>query len=225
MSTDLNEQEISELFVLFCMLRALKESAKQASFKEEIKTIHKQYHKIRRELIDIDESFKSAIPAIMSEAEEVYLLRQVLVGLDQAITVVGILIIPKIAESEKYAKILQDLGLIQTGQPFGKLSAFLAVLGLTNNWAIAASALCLLEILVNRKLKAMGLDNSGDFEKRVKRLDSEAKKKGATIPNLLAPAFYNVRNKVVHGGEEPMPKELEIILEFLGNFFKETARI
>jgi hypothetical protein len=76
---------------------ALKESAKQASCKEEIKTNHKQYHDIRRELIDIDESFKSAIPAIMSKAEEAYLLRQVLVGLDQAITVVGILIIPKIS--------------------------------------------------------------------------------------------------------------------------------
>jgi hypothetical protein len=221
---DMDEETLEAYFVYYSMLRTLKENATHASCKEEIRTICNQFRKLRKDLISRDSDFE-LIPYVSMKADEAYLLRQVLVALDQAITLLGILVIPEITKSERYIRISEDLGMIQSGQPFGRLSAFLTVLGLTNNWAIAASALCLLEVLVNHRLEALRSTTKGNFEERVKRLNSAAKRKGMTIPNLLAPAFYDVRHKVIHGGKEPTSKEVDIILDFLSNLFKETAKI
>ena len=224
MSIEDLDEEISGRFAVFSMMRALKRNAEQASCKEEIRTIHNQFRKLRKVLINMDSDFQ-IIPDITSKTEEVYLLRQVLVALDQAITLLGIELIPKMTDSMKYSRILEALGMIQSGEPFGRLSIFLTFLGLTNKWAISSSALCLLEVLVNRKLEALGSTTEGKFERRMKRLTSEARKKGIAISNLLAPAFYDVRHKVVHGGKEPTEKEVDIILDFLSNFFNETSKI
>ncbi|MEM3712339.1 MAG: hypothetical protein QXR97_02195 [Thermoproteota archaeon] len=70
----------------------------------------------------------------------------------------------------------------------------------------------MIEVMVNKKLEELGLSREGSFEKRVRRLSENAKRKKAQLPDLLATSFYEVRDKVIHGGKEPSPEELKIIL-------------
>lgn len=120
---------------------------------------------------------------------------------------------------------LSDLGMIRFDEPITKLSPILRTLGLSSNWAVSASALCLLEVLVNRTLEKLNMSTDGKFEERFNRLSSKAKEKGLELPNLLAPAFWRVRHKVIHGGKEPTPDELNTILGFLNTFFQKSVKL
>mgnify|MGYP000471631562 CR=1 FL=1 len=104
--------------------------------------------------------------------------------------------------------------------PLMPILPILAEVGLTENWAVAACALTLMEVLLNRKLEEMGLSTNGNFNKRLRRLSSRTKE--VNLPELLTSAFYDVRSKVIHGGKEPTPEELELIIHHLANF---TAKL
>ncbi len=55
---------------------------------------------------------------------------------------------------------------------------------LSVNWAVGASALALIEVMVNKKLEGLRLSREGNFEKGVKRLSENAKQKGVQLPDL-----------------------------------------
>ncbi|MHA1665122.1 MAG: hypothetical protein ACTSVW_04755 [Candidatus Njordarchaeales archaeon] len=105
-----------------------------------------------------------------------------------------------------------------------ELTPILLKLKLTFNWVVSAIALCLLEILVNKKLKELGAETKGSFEDRTKRLYNIMKRKGTEIPQLMTSALYNVRNKVVHVGIEPTAEEIKMIMNHLTTLFKKLYR-
>lgn len=214
-------------FVLFSMVQALKKSAEVASSRfapsyEEAKAVYTQYHALRNSLISIDAKAGSFIPKIEFRASADVLLEKTKIAIDQMLGYLYPRIFPELINLAEWAK---EFGILRIEEPMSKLSPILVALGLSNNWAVAASALCLIEVLVNRKLMELGLSSKGKFEDRVKRLSSKAKEKSVDLPDLLAPAFYNVRSKVIHGGKEPTPDELNTILQFLNSFLQKTTKL
>lgn len=66
--------------------------------------------------------------------------------------------------------------------------------------------------MINKKLEELGLNTSGSFNDKVRRLEAEAKKRGIKkFPNLLTGLFYNARNKVIYAEKEPTADELKLI--------------
>jgi len=113
----------------------------------------------------------------------------------------------------KFMTLFRNLGTIE--DPLMPLMPILSEWNLSVNWAVGASALALIEVMVNKKLEELGLDRGGSFEDRFGRLSTKAKEKGIQLPDLLAGPFYKARSKVVHEGKEPTPEELEIIFKYL----------
>jgi hypothetical protein len=106
-----------------------------------------------------------------------------------------------------------------------QLHSILDEWGLSTNWAIGASALALIEVMVNKKLEELKLRKDGDFRTRYNRLLSKAKEKGIQLPDLLADPFYQARNKLLHGGKEPTAEELKLILEYLNTLSASLKKI
>lgn len=223
---DISKKELNEektrLFVLVSMVQALKKSAEGASSYEEAKTVYNQYHVLRKSLISIDAEAISFIPKLAFRASAEALLERTKIAIDQMLSYIYPRVFPVFIDLAEWAK---KFGILGIGEPMSKLSPILIALGLSPNWAVAASALCSIEVLVNRKLNELGMTSKGKFQDRVKRLSSKAKKKGVDLPNLLAPAFYDVRSKVIHGGREPTPDELNTILQFLNLFLQKTTKL
>jgi len=95
--------------------------------------------------------------------------------------------------------------------------------GVNINWIVAITYLSKMEVVVNDTLKRLGVNVKGVFKERVNALLKELEKRGVQfgeLEKLLTSTFWDLRNKVVHGGYTPSEKELQIIVlavnEFLG---------
>lgn len=121
--------------------------------------------------------------------------------------------------------LMKDLIVLGAGNPLTPLMPILNEWKMSVNWAVGASALTLIEVMVNKKLEELRLSREGSFEKRVRRLSENAKQKGVQLPDLLASPFYEARNKVVHEGKEPSPEELKIILNYLAIYSSSLKNI
>jgi len=95
--------------------------------------------------------------------------------------------------------------------------------GVNINWIVAITYLSKMEVVVNNALKRLGVSVEGGFKERVNALLKELEKRGVQfgeLEKLLTSTFWDLRNKVVHGGYTPSEKELQIIVlavnEFLG---------
>lgn len=110
-------------------------------------------------------------------------------------------------------------------QPSIPLFPILSEWGLSMNWAIAASALTLMEVIVNRKYDELEISKEGSFRDRYERLNSEAGKKNVELPNLLTDAFWRIRNKVIHAGEEPSYEEVKLIIDYLNVLSRSLKRL
>lgn len=97
--------------------------------------------------------------------------------------------------------------------------------GISINWAVGAAALALIEVIVNKKLEELKMSTSGDFRARYNSLVSVARTKGIQLPDLLTDVFYQARNKVLHGGKEPTPEELNLILKYLSTLSESLKKI
>jgi len=94
--------------------------------------------------------------------------------------------------------------------------------GLTIRWGVAAAMLSSLEVITNKKLAKLNLDNSGEFDKRLNRLNTALKERGIEIPVLLLSGLYKVRSKVVHEGKEPTSEEMATIFDILTSLHEKT---
>ena len=222
------EKEKMELFTLFSMTQALKRVADNASFSQ-AEGLCRQYQALRNRLISIDSDADDLLPEFevrtgVVDMEE--LLGDAKVMIDQMMTYLNAKALPIYLElMGQITSWMKKQGIVPFTEPLTKLTPILGALGLSSRWAVAASALCLLEVIVNRKLVELGMSAQGSFEDRVKRLNSKAKTKGVELPDLLAPAFYTVRNKVAHGGKEPTGEELATIIRFVEMLFQKTAQL
>ena len=216
------DEEKVEFLALLNTAQALKKVADNAN-PSQAKLIHRQYQTLRDRLISVDSNARNFLPRIKSSSLSTdELLTDTKVAIDQMVTYYTSMAIPIYLE---LVEGLKESGMIRFEEPFSKLSPILGRLGLSSKWAIAASTLCLLEVLVNRILENQKMSTDGRFEDRVSRLSSKARERGIEIPDLLAPAFYRVRHKIIHGGKEPTSEELNTIFQFLNMFFQKASAL
>jgi len=96
--------------------------------------------------------------------------------------------------------------------------------GLNERWAVANCYLSAMEIVVNRKLKKEGIKtNEKDFASKFKALLKVLESKGVKVSELereLPPAFWKLRNQVVHVGYSPTQEELDLITTWVKKIIK-----
>jgi len=132
---------------------------------------------------------------------------------------VGSIIIPKL--SSLLASI--EAGFKEPLHEVVKISKLLGIAnrwGMSERWAVATCYLTALEIIVNKKLKELGVQHEqlgSTFKDRFRQLVQALSNKGISIGELekrLPEAFWELRNKVIHGGYEPNEDELSTIVEW-----------
>ncbi|HEX4920667.1 MAG TPA: hypothetical protein VFV92_08000 [Candidatus Bathyarchaeia archaeon] len=94
--------------------------------------------------------------------------------------------------------------------------------GLSIKWAVSAAMLSFLEVMTNQKLANLNLDDSGEFDKRMKRLNLALRAKGIEIPALMLTGLYKVRSKVVHEGKEPTSEKMRAIFDLLTSLHEKS---
>lgn len=95
--------------------------------------------------------------------------------------------------------------------------------GVSINWIVAITYLSKMEVVVNDALKRLGVDVEGGFKERVNALLKELEKRGVRfgeLEKLLTSTFWDLRNKVVHGGYTPNDEELQIVISTVDNFLR-----
>jgi len=116
---------------------------------------------------------------------------------------------------------------IQYGLP--KISEFITTFPLfTNNWAVAACYLTAIEIMVNRKLEELGLERGTSFRDNYNKLLKKFKEQNVEISELekrLPTVFWDVRNKVIHGGYSPAYTELGTITTYVEKVLGTLTRL
>jgi len=197
-----------KVFMLANMAQTLKKFASSVKSEDQLSMLLEQYRIIRDQVCSL---FPDAF-SILQPPTSIRTLNECKIAIDQLVNYLTARAIPTFFEM---LTSLRDAGLLQVGTPLAPLMPVLTELGLTINWVLGASALALIEVLINRKLEELGLDTGGSFDKRVRRLSEEARKRGITIPDLLAGPFYDARGKIIHRGKEPSGEELKIIFNYL----------
>lgn len=203
------------------MAQSLKKQADSASFKN-AEVLSNQYEKLRTQIITIYPKADNFLPTTQKKHVGAHtinleeLLGETRINIGQMLTYLTAKSIP---DAVNLFSQFKEAGLIRFDDPFQKLSPILKEYGLTANWAITTTALCLIEIMVNRKLIQLKDNTSGEFRKRVSRLRKLIREiKKEDIPELLISALYEVRNKVIHEGKKPTPEETRKIFEILLEF-------
>jgi hypothetical protein len=101
-------------------------------------------------------------------------------------------------------------------------------LSLDERWATATCYLTALEIAVNRAVKSLGIDASEieEFHDKFSKVLVILGKKGRPVTGLsrmLPPAFWKLRNDVVHTGYSPTAQEMEIIIPWVREAIKAVS--
>lgn len=219
------DEKGQKIFSLFMIAQALSTNMAQTPEEkitpDQVKFLSKNYETIRNELAAIDSKAMTLVPYLGLESDINYInyrekFGNLKVALSQLMAYLTSLLSPV------FFNFIKNMGWVKfESGPVERVFPFLSKLGLSPNWVTAASALCLLEVMVNKKLEEFGGDISGKFEQRVNRLRNLMQERGTRIPELLPTALYDIRSKVIHAGKEPTPDELEQILKFLSNFSKQ----
>jgi len=200
-------------------LEAIQAVKPRKKTKSELKLIVEEYRKIRAYLCDNYDDACDLLP----DPESISTIEDAKYAIEQLVNYTTSKSVNLIF---KLMNMFGNIAIPQIDQPLAPLLPLLREWGLSLNWAVAASALALIEVMINKKLEELGLDTSGSFNDRVKRLEAEAKRRGAKeFPNLLAGPFYNARNKVIHAGKEPTVDELKLIIDYLNLLSKELKSI
>ncbi|MBO3758060.1 MAG: hypothetical protein JTT14_03020 [Candidatus Brockarchaeota archaeon] len=72
-----------------------------------------------------------------------------------------------ISSFPEFINLMKDSVSLGAGNPLTPLMPILKEWKLSVNWAVGASALALIEVMVNKKLEELGLSREGSFEARV----------------------------------------------------------
>ena len=113
-----------------------------------------------------------------------------------------------------YKKYNELIGKIKLLEPIDNLIDVMQKVSLNHRWAVAACYLTAMEIVINKKLKEMGIEVAEGLESRFRALLKALEDKGVKVGELermLPKVFWNVRHKVVHAGYNPSRDELDII--------------
>ena len=108
--------------------------------------------------------------------------------------------------------------------------------GFDINWIIAVAHLTAMEIATNNALERLeinvdektGANTKEGFKSRVTTLLKELEKRGeqfGELEKLLPPTFWELRNKVVHGGYTPSEEELQIIAWRVNKFLEKLRGV
>jgi len=122
----------------------------------------------------------------------------------------------------KFVEHIKEPDIQSVAGPVVNFLLMLPEYGLTIRWGVAAAMLSSLEVITNKKLAKLNLDNSGEFDKRLSRLNTALKERGIEIPALLLSGLYKVRSKVVHEGKEPTSEEMTTIFDILTSLHEKT---
>jgi len=204
------DEEKIKIFMLSNMAQTLKRKAESTGYKN-LKALIDEYARLSGVLISTYPDASALLPkrASLSSIEDVKY------AINQLVNYSNTKSIPLLFD---LMNAMWKIGMMRFPQAENPLLPLIPVLdrwGLSINWAVGASALALIEVMVNKKLIDLGLNKDGSFENRFKRLSMKAREKMLRLPDLLASPFYQARNKVIHEGKEPTPEELEIILKYL----------
>lgn len=103
---------------------------------------------------------------------------------------------------------------------FSRISEFVGeeLANLDENWVAANAYLSAIEITVNKKLAELNINKKGmSFDQRFEALIESLEDNGTKITEIekqLTPAFWDIRNKVIHEGYSPSQKELDLVIEW-----------
>jgi len=214
------DEEKTKIFMLSSMVQALKRKAESARH-ENLEALIDEYVRLRGFLISIYPDVSGLLP----ERSSLSSIDDVKYAIDQLVNCTNAKAMPFIFE---LLNVLLKTGMLRLPQPENPLLPLMPILdewGLSTNWAIGASALALIEVIVNKKLEGLKLKKEGNFRTRFNRLLPKAKEKGIQLPDLLADPFYEARSKLLHGGKEPTPGELRLILEYLNTLSASLKKI
>jgi hypothetical protein len=214
------DEEKTKIFMLSNMVQALKRKAESAQH-ENLEALIGEYIRLREFLISIYPDVSGLLP----ERSSLSSIDDVKYAIDQLVNCTNAKAMPFIFE---LLNVLLKTGILRSPQTENPLLPLIPILdewGLSTNWAIGASALALIEVIVNKKLEGLKLEKDGNFETRFNRLLPKAKEKGIQLPDLLADPFYKARSKLLHGGKEPTPEELRLILEYLNTLSASLKKI
>jgi hypothetical protein len=214
------DEEKTKIFMLSSMVQALKRKAESARH-ENLEALIDEYVRLRGFLISIYPDVSGLLP----EHSSLSSIDDVKYAIDQLVNCTNAKAMPFIFE---LLNVLLKTGMLRLPQPENPLLPLMPILdewGLSTNWAIGASALALIEVIVNKKLEELKLKRNNNFRTRFNRLLLKAKEKGIQLPDLLADPFYQARNKLLHGGKEPTPEELKLILEYLNTLSASLKKI
>lgn len=193
---------------------ALKKNAQRVKVGKGYSFLQKQYTLLREKLISLDSSATDYIPTL-NEAK-----------MEQALDFMEVYLNSRMLPT--YSSVIDwfmKAGLVSAKGSFNLLMPILTRLKLSQNWAIAAAALCSLEVLVNKKLRGCNLSVGGNFKERVKRLGKYAEQKKIQLPDLLVGGFWDARQKVVHEGREPTSEDIKIIVGYIMKYANEMDKL
>ncbi|MCS7366252.1 MAG: hypothetical protein NDF52_00020 [archaeon YNP-WB-062] len=212
-------EERTKIFMLSNVVPALKRKAESAS-REDLEALVNEYARLREFLISIYPDASRLLPRHSSLSS----INDVKYAIDQLVNCTNAIAMPLFIELLNYLSKMSTLGPPQMN-PLSPIIPILDEWSLSTNWAVGASALALIEVIVNKKLEELKLGIEGDFRTRFNRLLSKAKEKGIQLPDLLADPFYQARNKLLHGGKEPTPEELKLIFDYLNTLSASLRKI
>lgn len=202
------DEEKIKIYMLSNMAQALGRYAESTEYADLPKLIS-EYQKIRSSLSAIYDDAAQLLPSSIHTSKDAKIAIQQLINYTNARA------LPLLFDLMNYLAKIGILRVAPAENPLLPLMPILNEWNLSVNWAVGASALALIEVMVNKRLEELGLDREGSFENRFGRLSAKAKEKGIQLPDLLASPFYKARSKVVHEGKEPTSEELEIIFKYL----------
>lgn len=223
-----NQDLSGKVVSLFFMVNSLKELLEKPQNVMPTKTVAQRYQELKEMLTEIQPTMTAMLPSIDPEDVSIEELRI-------AFQMMFAVCVPFIID---YAQAFENL--LKVAHSFTATSSqsrdflephkeLLFAIGLGEEWASAAIFLSMLEIMINEKLVQLGENrskvNSTSFQDKVKSLSEKGKQKGIEINSLFADSFYRIRSKVLHEGRKPTSDELQMISNFIREFYQSLTQV
>jgi hypothetical protein len=148
-------EERTKIFMLSNVVSALKRKAESAS-REDLEALVNEYARLREFLISIYPDASRLLPRHSSLSS----INDVKYAIDQLVNCTNAIAMPLFIELLNYLSKMSTLGPPQMN-PLSPIIPILDEWGLSTNWAVGASTLALIEVIVNKKLEELELEREG----------------------------------------------------------------